>query len=86
MTTTESTEFAEIIQHIQLWPTSMRIALAQRILEGLKTTASGKEIAKQPRGPSAAEVAALFKTERAVPDDATVKQWMDEHRMEKYGK
>ena len=39
-----------------------------------------------PRGPSAAEIAAMFKTDKPAPDDATVKQWIDEHRMEKYGR
>ena len=39
-----------------------------------------------PRGPSSClEVAAMFKTDTPAPDDATVKQWIDEHRMEKYG-
>ena len=41
---------------------------------------------KLPRGPSAAEVAAQFKSDKPAPDDNAVKQWMDEYRMEKYAK
>ena len=38
-----------------------------------------------PRGQSAAEVMAMLKTNKPAPDDATVKQWLDECGMEKYG-
>jgi hypothetical protein len=34
----------------------------------------------------AAEVAAMFKTDKPAPEDRAVKQWIDEHRIEKYGK
>jgi hypothetical protein len=38
-----------------------------------------------PRGPSAAEIIEVFKSDRPPPDDATVRQWIDAYRMEKYG-
>ena len=28
----------------------------------------------------------LFRTDRPAPDDETVRLWIDEHRMEKYGR
>ena len=39
----------------------------------------------RPRGPSAAEIIETFKSDRPPPDDATVRRWIDEYRMEKYG-
>lgn len=41
---------------------------------------------KPKRGPSAAEVQSLFRMDRPAPDDETVERWIDEHRMEKYGR
>ena len=38
------------------------------------------------RGRSAEEVHARLNIRGPVPDDATVKQWIDEHRTEKYGR
>jgi hypothetical protein len=64
----------------------MRIVLARRILETLEVPAVDQPPAKLPRGPSAAEIAVMFKTDKPAPDDATVKEWIEEHRMEKYGK
>jgi hypothetical protein len=40
---------------------------------------------KPESGLSAEEVIAYFPSEHPAPDDATVRQWSDEHRMEKYG-
>ncbi len=34
---------------------------------------------------SVEEVRAILKPKGPPPDDATIKQWIDEHRMEKYG-
>lgn len=86
MTPVETKEIADLIQRIQGWPPQLRIALARRILETLESSSPQEPPPRLPRGPSAAEVAAMFKTDRPAPDDATVKQWIDEHRMEKYGK
>ena len=83
MTIAEANDIAEVVQKVRSWPAGMRIALARRILETLESTPPAEAPAAVPRGPSAAEVVALFKTDKPAPDDATVKQWIDEHRMEK---
>ena len=86
MNTAETFEIAEVVQRVQSWPAPMRIALAREILVTLDRPYSPAPSSKLPRGPSAAEVAALLKTDKPAPDDATVKEWIDEHRLEKYGK
>lgn len=86
MSVTETVQLAEIVGQVRSWPAAMRVALARRILETLETPPVEQPPPKLPSGPSAAEIAAMFKTDRPAPDDATVKQWIDEHRMEKYGK
>jgi hypothetical protein len=86
MSSVEMNEFAELIRRVQAWPAPLRITLARRILETLESPPVEQPTRTLPRGPSAAEIAAMFKTDKPAPDDATVKQWIDEHRMEKYGK
>jgi hypothetical protein len=86
MTAGEANQIADIVRRVQSWPAPLRVALARRILETLESPPVEQPQAALPRGPSAAEVAAMFKTDKPAPDDATVKQWIDEHRMEKYGK
>jgi hypothetical protein len=86
MNAAETVEIAEVVQRVQSWPAPMRIAVARQILETLEGPAAPALTPELPRGPSAAEVAALLKTDKPAPDDATVKQWIADHRMEKYGK
>jgi len=86
MSITETSEIAGVLSRVRSWPAATRVALARRILETLESPPVEQPLPRPPRGPSAAEVAALFKTDRPAPDGATVKQWIDEHRMEKYGK
>lgn len=82
----ETNEIAEILSQVRSWPAARRVALARRILETLENPPVEQPSPPLPRGPSAAEIAAMFKTDKPAPDDATFKQWIDEHRMEKYGK
>jgi hypothetical protein len=82
MTMAESNELAAVVERVKSWPPPMRIALARRILETLEN-APPPPGPRPPRGPSAAEVMALFRTDKPAPDDATVKQWIEEHRLEK---
>lgn len=85
MTTGETSEVSALVQRVQAWPVPMRIALAQGILQTLEEPAAPGSPPNRPRGYSAAEVRAILKMDKPAPDDATVKQWIDEHRVEKYG-
>jgi len=86
MSTAEATELTDVLNRVKTWPTTLRITLARKILESLdKAEAPAAPPPPKTRGLSAAEVQGLLKTDRPPPDDETVKQWIDEHRMEKYG-
>lgn len=74
-------EISDVLERVQAWPMPMRVALARQILDTVQETP--KETL--PRGPSAAEVAAMFKTAKPAPDDETVEQWIGEHLMKKFG-
>jgi hypothetical protein len=86
MISVDPKEISDLVQRVQGWPPSVRIALARQILETLETPALETRLAERPRGLSSAEIAARFRTDKPAPDDATVKRWIEEHRMEKYGK
>jgi hypothetical protein len=86
MTSTETQEVATVAQRIKAWPAAMRLALARQILETLEWPPPDSAPSLVPRGPSAAEVAARLRTDKSAPDDATVRRWIEEHRLEKYGR
>ena len=74
----DASDMTSVMEKILSWPAPKRLELAQQILATLPPAA------RVPRGPSANEVVAQFATTNPPPDDATVKQWLDEHRMEKF--
>jgi hypothetical protein len=83
----EMNDFGEILKKIQTWEPSRRLTLARRILDILEASVTATSSTPPvPRGRSAAEILADMKSDRPAPDDETVRQWIDEHRMEKYGR
>jgi hypothetical protein len=85
MNATQTNQIAEVVQRVQSWPPPMRIALARQILETLEN-AHRQPSPRLPRGLLAAEIAAMVQTDKPAPDDSTVKEWIEDYRMEKYGK
>jgi hypothetical protein len=83
MSTTEATELTDVLNRVKTWPVARRIALVKQVMETLTPATSGRS--SVPRGPSAAEIIEAFKSDRPPPDDETVRKWIDEYRMEKYG-
>ncbi len=75
----DANEVTLVMERVLSWPAPKRLELAQQILATLPTAA------QTPRGPSAKEVIARFTTTNPPPNDATVTQWIHDHRVEKYG-
>ena len=69
-----------IRQAVQKWPLADQMTLAQEILQ--RATA---QIAHTPQRPSWREMAGMAANDQEPPTDEQVAQWLDEHRMEKYG-
>jgi hypothetical protein len=87
MSAPEANELTDVLNQVKTWPTTLRITLARKILESLdQAEAPAEPPARKTRGLSAAEVQGLLKTDRRAPDDETVERWIDEYRMEKYGR
>lgn len=86
MSVAEPNEIGAILDRVQTWPPAQRIILARKILESLEAPASvPTPTLSAKRGHSAVEVRNLLTLDRPAPDDETVRRWIDEHRMEKYG-
>ena len=87
MSTADVNEWADVLNRVTSWPSLQRIALARKILESLEAAdVPASPVPARTRGVSAAEVQGLLRTDRPPPDDETVGRWIDEHRMEKYGR
>ncbi|MGO9597143.1 MAG: hypothetical protein ACLP7Q_03885 [Isosphaeraceae bacterium] len=77
-------QMSEVLQRVIAWSPADRITLARRILETLEP----KTLTAAPvgRGRSFEEIREQFQTDSPVPDDATVRRWISEERLEKYGR
>ncbi len=84
MSSNQNAEITDVLQRVQAWPVVMRMALARQILQSTETSTTEDGPPKQ-RGVSAQELRQISKRVGTPPDDATVKRWLHEHRMEKYG-
>ena len=77
-------QVSEVLQRVVTWSPADRITLARRILETLeRTTLTAAPVG---RGRSLEEIREQFQTDSPVPDDATVRRWISEERLEKYGR
>jgi len=70
-----------IRQAIQKLPLTEQMVLAQEILHR-----ATMQIAHAPQRPSWREMAGMASNDQEPPTDEQVAQWLDEHRMEKYGR
>ncbi len=85
MTAGETNDIADVVRRVQSWPAPLRVALARRILETLESPPVEQPPTTRPRGPTAAEVAAMFKTDRPAPDDDEAQRILEEELVKKYG-
>jgi hypothetical protein len=88
MSTEAVDEVTALVERAMALSASSRIVLARRLLQTLEpqpTSLSPASANPNPRGLSAEEMRGLAKSDTPPPDDETVKRWIHEHRMEKYG-
>lgn len=77
----EMTDYEAILQAVRNWPATWRFALVQDVL---KTLAPSSE-APRARRKTLEKALGLLSTDRPAPSDAEIQQWLDEHRLRKYG-
>jgi len=81
MATVPVEAITEVLDKVKTWPEADRMSLALRILRGIETSGTRRET----RGRPVNELIGLGAGTTPGPDDQTVKQWIHEYRMEKYG-
>lgn len=81
MDTSEITSYKTVLDIVSNWPPAIRFSLVQDILD---TLAPQAEIPRSKRN-TLEKALGLLATEGPAPSDAEIQQWLDEHRMEKYG-
>ena len=81
MNQNENVNYESILNTIQQWPTAQQIELVQDVLQALSPRISPPQTLHKTLD----KALAILATDKPAPTDAEVKQWLDEHRMEKYG-
>lgn len=76
-----TTEFEAVLRLVNGWSADDRQALGQAIEQTLQQ----EETREQERHAAFLQLQGMLVTDRPPPTDAEVKQWLHEHRMEKYG-
>jgi hypothetical protein len=78
---TRKEEIDNLLLHVQAWPQEDRVALAYQILRDMR-----KKTLEDPPRHTLAKARGIARGSGPAPTDADVRQWIDEHRMSKYGK
>ena len=76
--------YNSVLDIIHKWPASQRYLLVQDVL---KTLGPQDELAEPPRGSHdiLSLALGLLATGQPAPTDEEIAQWLEEHRLEKYG-
>ena len=83
MSHVENINYESVLKTIRQWPKPQRFMLVQEVL---RTLAPESEVGKPQRRERTLEQAlSVVKLNGPAPTDEEVRQWLDEHRMEKYG-
>jgi len=81
MDTRKTISYETVLNTVRQWPPDRRFALVQEVL----STLAPEVLPSRPRHKTLEKALGLLATSQPAPSDAEIKQWLDEHRMEKYG-
>jgi hypothetical protein len=77
----ETLDYETVLNIVYKWPAVSRLTLIQDIL---KTLQSELEVPRLQRN-TLEQALGLLATDQPPPTDEEIKQWLVEHRLEKYG-
>ncbi len=89
MSSLEPPDVSSVLETVKRWPPQARVSLARMILETVETPQMDAQGSGQTelsrRGKPIESLIGLGAGSGPPPSDEMVRQWIDEHRMEKYG-
>ena len=81
MEPTKTADYWGVLEKVHGWPSELRLALAEALLHSLH-----RELHPNgSRGVPVEKVLGMAAGKGPPPSDATIKQWIEDHRLEKYG-
>lgn len=78
---THADDYQVILTHVRSWLPEQKLTLAEELLRSLRTFVAPNERI----GISSEQVRGMAAGARPVPDDETVRGWLDEYRVGKHG-
>jgi len=72
--------YASVLHIVRTWPARQRYLLVQDLLKTLEPEAESTQA-----GDTLSLARGLLATDKPAPTDEEVAQWLEEHRLEKYG-
>jgi hypothetical protein len=80
MSQSEANNYEQLLKIVSNWSEDKQLAFVHDVLKVLESRKERK------REPTLQKALGLLATDQPPPTDEEVKQWLDEHRWEKYGK
>lgn len=74
-------DYQSVLKQVSAWPPEDRVALAQDLLGSIQSAAAPGP----PPRDTLRRAIGLARGPGPVPNDVDVRQWLDEHRSQKYG-
>jgi hypothetical protein len=81
MAVSETSDYESILAVVSKWPPARRINLLQDVLKTLVPETQ----TRRPQRKTLEKALGLLDTGHPAPSDQEIQQWLDEHRIEKYG-
>jgi hypothetical protein len=75
------TTYESVLEVVRTWPPDKRFLLIQDVMKTLEMAFHTERKKRQTAG----EALGLLTTGSPAPSDTEIQQWLEEHRMEKYG-
>jgi hypothetical protein len=89
MNMVDAQNLSDVLETVKHWPPDVRVSLARMILETVEPPQSPGMAPEQSepsrRGKPVELLIGLGAGSQPPPSDDLVRQWIDEHRVEKYG-
>jgi hypothetical protein len=81
MSNPRAAEYASVLASVRAWPPDLQRRLAEELIWSLRPEVRSAG----SRGVPASQVRGMAAGDGQPPDDETVKQWVHEHRVGRYG-